>query len=306
MARTDDAVRPPAFTRYRTVILIAGMILFLPPLAFVFQATTGEDGFCGTWCPRMFFAWRSGVTGDQFLMGMARSFMGVALVAGTLLVTFFAGRYWCSHVCPVGAVMELGSRLVPKSLKIDFSTIPAAPVRYGYLAAYLIAPALGIGALCCNYCNFATVPRMFGAAFSSADLAYFFRAYGLINLALIGVLGFMAKGGRAYCNFLCPVGALDTLANKLGTPFGKRMAVDGRACNGCGNCVKECPTWAIEIDQRKAVIDQLSCLPCGLCAKACPEHAVIYGRQEQFRGEQVPAVVSYALSAVTERSARDE
>ncbi len=296
MARNEDAVRPSAFTRYRTLILIAGVILFLPPLAFIFQATTGENGFCGTWCPRMFFAWRSGTTGAQFLVGMARSFMGVALVAGILAVTFIAGRFWCSHVCPIGGVMELGSRLVPKPLKIDFSTVPAAPVRYGYLAVYLIAPALGIGALCCNYCNFAAVPRMFGAAFSEADLAYFFRAYGLINLALIAILGFLAKGGRAYCNFLCPLGALDALANKLGFHFGKRIAVAERACNGCGACAEACPTWAIEIKDEKAVVDQLSCFPCGLCMKACSEQAVVYDRKGKFHEEQALAAPSYALT----------
>lgn len=295
MARNnDDAVRHSAFTRHRTAILVAGAILFLPPLAFIFQATTGESGFCGTWCPRMFFTWRPGITGGQFLLGMARSFMGVALVAGTLLVTFFAGRYWCSHVCPVGAVMELGSRLVPKPLRIDFSPVPAAPVRYAYLTVYLIAPALGIGALCCNYCNFATVPRMLGAAFSQADLAYFLRAYGLINLALIAVLGFLAKGGRAYCNFLCPLGALDALANRFGRRFGKRMTVDERACNGCSACVKVCPTWAIGIAGEKAVIDQLSCFPCGSCMTACPEQAIVYSPMKQPDEEQVQVLPSYA------------
>ena len=243
----------------------------------------------------MFFTWRPGITGNQFLLGMARSFMGVALVAGTLLGTFFAGRYWCSHACPIGGMMELGSRMVPKPLKIDFSSIPAAPVRYGYLAVYLIAPALGIGALCCNYCNFAAVPRLFGAAFSKADLAYFFRAYGIINLALIVILGFMAKGGRVYCNILCPVGALDALSNKLGEKFGRRVRVIEERCTGCGLCKDACPVWAIEIDE-KARIDQLSCLPCGSCMKACPEQAVAYGLKRHRLEERVRTVPSYAMT----------
>ncbi len=265
---------PGFFTRHRTLILIAGLFLFLPPLAFIFQVSTGDNSFCGSWCPRMFFSWRQGTTGAQFLMGMLRSFMGVILVLGILTVTFFAGRYWCSHVCPIGGTMELGSRLVPRFLKINYSAIPAAPVRYGYLAVYLIAPAIGIGALCCNYCNFATVPRFFGAAMVPADMAYFFRTYGLINLGLIVGLGFLAKGGRGYCNFFCPIGALDALSNKLGARFGKRVTVSSGKCNGCGICKDVCPTWAIELKEEKASIDQLSCFPCGICGKECPQAAI--------------------------------
>lgn len=269
------------YQKHRTAILVASLVLFLPPLALLFQVSTGDNDFCGTWCPRMFWTWRQGMTGNQFLMGMLRAFMGVALVLVVLATTLFFGRWWCSHLCPIGGTTELGSRLLPRFLKIDFSAIPAPPVRYGYLAVYLIAPLAGIGSLCCNYCNFATIPRMFGAAFTPADLAYFLRTYGLINLGLIVVLGFMARGGRAYCNFLCPVGALDSLANRLGLSFGKRMQVAEHRCTGCGVCTDVCPTWAITGNGRgeAVAIDQYSCFPCGACEKVCPEGAILYGRK---------------------------
>jgi ferredoxin len=264
------------WVRHRLGILVASAILFLPPLSAVFQPS-GDVGFCGTWCPRMFFAWRKGQGAADFLLGFARSWLGVALVVGVLAVTFFASRAWCSHVCPIGGAMELGSRLVPRRFTIDFSRIPAAPVRYGYLAVYLAAPALGIGSLCCNYCNFAAVPRLFGAAFSSADLAYFLRSAGLVNLGLVVVLGFLARGGRAYCNLLCPVGALDALANRLGMRFGRRVRIDPARCDACGACAKVCPTWAIE-EKGTMRIDPLACLPCRACESVCPTEAIDYAR----------------------------
>jgi len=265
-------------SKHRTLILISALILFLPPLALLLQVATGDNGFCGRWCPRMFFIWRQGTTGQQFLMGMVRSIMGVGLVFGILGTTFFFGRYWCSHLCPIGGTTELGSRLVPKFLKIDFSSVPAAPVRYGYLAVYLVAPLVGLGSLCCNYCNFAAVPRIFGAPFSQADLVYFFRAYGIINLLMLVVLGFLAKGGRAYCNFFCPIGALDAVVSKFGTRFGRRVRILEDRCSNCGLCKDVCPTWAItegEVTQ----VDQLSCFPCRECEKVCPHSAVVYGRK---------------------------
>lgn len=231
----------------------------------------------------MFFSWRKGMSGGEFLLGFLRSWLGVALVAGILLSTWFLGRYWCSHLCPVGGAMETGGRLVPKRLKMDFSGIPAPSVRYGYLLVYLIAPALGLGSLCCNYCNFATIPRLFGAAFSQADLSYFFRTAGLINLGLVVVLGFFAKGGRGYCNFLCPIGALDAISNRLGRAFGRRVRITASKCNSCGACSRVCPVWAISADAAGAgtmKIDQLSCMPCRECEKICPQEAISYGKNK--------------------------
>ncbi len=150
-------------------------------------------------------------------------------------------------------------------------------MRYGYLAVYLLAPALGVGSLCCNYCNFAAVPRRFGAAFSGADLAYFLRGAGIVNLGLVVALGFLARGGRAYCNLLCPVGALDALANRVGARFGRRVRVDPARCDGCGACAKVCPTWAIERGE-VARIDPLACLPCRDCESVCPKEAIAYDR----------------------------
>ncbi len=268
------------WVKHRFKIIIAGMVLLLPPLAAVFQIS-GDTAFCGTWCPRMFFSWRKGMSGTGFLTGFVRSYLGVALVAGILASTFALGRYWCSHLCPVGGAMEIVSRFVPRWMKIDFSSLPASPVRYGYLSVYFLAPALGIGSLCCNYCNFATMPRLFGAVFSQADMAYFFRTAGLINLGLVVLLGFLAKGGRGYCNFLCPIGALDTLSNRLGQVFGKRVRIIGSKCTSCGACSRVCPTWAINAGADGAMkIDQFSCMPCRECEKACPQEAIRYGKSE--------------------------
>jgi len=265
------------WARYRNLILVVGIILFLPPLAAIVQLT-GDVNFCGRWCPRMFFVWREGTTMAAFLMGFVRSYMGVALVVAILATTLAFGRYWCSHLCPVASPLELASRLVPSSLKLDFSKTPAPSFRYAYLSVYLIAPIIGIGSLCCSYCNFAAVPRLFAAPFSAGDLTYFLRFQGVVNLGLLLFLGVFAKGGRAYCNFLCPIGALDALSNRIGLKFGRRIRIDQTKCTNCGECSKVCPTWAIDTEG-KTTINQLSCMPCRLCQGVCQTEAIYYGKQ---------------------------
>jgi len=193
----------------------------------------------------------------------------------------------------VGGTSELGSRLIPNKIKIRLDAIPASPVRYGYLAAYLLLPAFGLGSLCCSYCNFATVPRLFGAAFSQADMAFFLRSAGMINLGLLVGLGFLTKGGRGYCNLLCPIGALDSLVNRVGETFGRRIRVVKDRCNGCGLCKDACPVWAIDITE-KARINHFSCLPCGSCMKACPRQAIQYGLKKEGRALHVSETPSYS------------
>jgi len=268
--------RPEFLARFRYPIMAASVLFFLPPLAFLFQVT-GDSNFCGSWCPRMFFIWRQGTNLEDFVSGLQRSCFGVALVMAILLITLIWGRHWCSHFCPVGGIMELGSRVVPRKLQIDYSRLPAAAFRYGYLTVYFIAPLVGLGSLCCNYCNFAAAPRLPGAPFSPADFAYFLRAAGLVNLALILFLGFFARGGRAYCNLLCPIGAIDALVSRIRGRLGWRVRVDPSRCNTCKLCAEGCPTWAINM-KSPAAIDQLSCMPCRICMDKCPTGAISYDK----------------------------
>lgn len=44
-------------------------------------------------------------------------------------------------------------------------------------------------------------------------------------------------------------------------------------CQGCVNCIKQCPTEAIRIRSGKARITETRCIDCGECIRRCPSHA---------------------------------
>lgn len=45
-------------------------------------------------------------------------------------------------------------------------------------------------------------------------------------------------------------------------------------CLGYGSCAKVCPTRAIRIIDRKAVVDEELCIACGKCIKICPHELI--------------------------------
>ncbi len=50
--------------------------------------------------------------------------------------------------------------------------------------------------------------------------------------------------------------------------------VDPEKCDGCGECVEECPASAISIKDGKAVINEALCKGCGACGGVCPNKAI--------------------------------
>jgi polyferredoxin len=90
---------------------------------------------------------------------------------------------------------------------------------------------------------------------------------------LVVVLPVMTKK-RTQCSFLCPLGAINTLSNKV-TPF--TVKIDKKTCNECYKCVGICPLFALTEEGVKKGVVSVFCSKCGKCVDACPNKAIHFG-----------------------------
>lgn len=87
----------------------------------------------------------------------------------------------------------------------------------------------------------------------------------LAVLVIVVVLSIIVY--RPFCKWLCPLGALYALFNRVSL---FRMAVDKDKCISCGKCARVCK---MDVDVTKTP-NHTECIRCGKCVTACPTEAV--------------------------------
>lgn len=219
---------------------------------------------------------------EHILDGKAFRYASISVVSTVILLTlaFVFGPLFCGRLCPAGAFTEALSKLVPAKYQISWRTYTEiAPLRYGMLAGFCLVPFFD-GILACTFCNF----FLFDLLANYWTRGYFISlTSSLIFTAFMWlvVFGLFTKGGRGFCNFLCPVGAAQSLVYMLGCKLGLslRMQVDKHKCVGCGKCAQQCPMEAAMVVENKAELCVHNCIICGVCAHSCPVQAISYGRK---------------------------
>ncbi len=243
--------------------------------------------------------------------------LNVGAVVLLLLLTLLFGRVYCSLLCPLGIVQDLLSRLSGsrRGKEHRFGYHPAHNwLRYSILAlfaAFMVAgtvfavagalPAAGllepysafgriiqnlVSPLCMAGNNaLAWLAKQLGSDWFR-EVPIWVRSGAVFGIAqgtflLIALLAWFR--GRAYCNTLCPVGALLSLISRWSV-FGPR--INPHRCVSCGLCAKKCKASCINPAEHK--VDASRCVSCMNCLEACSRGAITYGLRWGYKGAPEP------------------
>lgn len=248
--------------------------------------------------------WLGWMAKIQFLPSLLA--MNVAVLASLIVLTLVFGRIYCSVICPLGVMQDLVAWLGGRRWKGNRWS-EMRNNRYGFsrslwwlrLASLMIIIAAfiaGIGSLVAllapysSYGRIATtlfqplyisVNNLFaGWAESVGSYAFYHRDVWLrstptlvvaaVSFVVIAILAW--RGGRTYCNTICPVG---TILGLLARFSWLRVYIDKSKCKNCKCCEHSCKTSCIDISHHS--IDRTRCVTCGVCLEKCKFGAIHYG-----------------------------
>ena len=193
-----------------------------------------------------------------------------------LLFGMFLGRVICGFLCPFGLIQELLHKIPVKKLNKNKITQKLTCIKYVILGIFVVMIPLFFGlrkqplpAFCKYICPAGTLEGalMLMLHPDNADLReltgglFYWKLAVLIAMMISCVFIF-----RAFCRFICPLGAIYSLFSKIAL-LGVR--VDMNKCNNCGACVKTCQMDIKRVGDRE-------CIQCGECIDVCPEKAITF------------------------------
>src|SRR5450759_557800 len=187
-----------------------------------------------------------------------------------LVATLVLGRGFCSWGCFYGGWDDGFSRMRKKPLIRNINEIwrwmPfAVLIMVALTAALTLMPTY-----CAWICPFKAVTEF--EQVTSVESAAKAGIFLSLFIGLVVVLPVMTKR-RTQCSFLCPLGAVNSLSNKI-TPF--TVKIDKEACTECFKCVEVCPIFALTKDDIKDGKVSMLCSKCGKCVDVCSKNAIHY------------------------------
>lgn len=233
----------------------------------------------------------------------ARTWLWSLAWAGVvLLACLIIPRGFCGYVCPLGTLIDLLDWAVGKRVRRFRVTGRAwwVHLKYYLLTAVLVSSAFGV--LVSSFV--AAIPVLTrGMQFGLGPLQAVLPAGGnpaapmnagqAVSLVLLlAILGLTFLGPRFWCRYLCPTGALFSIASLLRVT-GRNVA---SSCTDCGRCVESCSFDAIRAD---FVTRNADCTFCQTCGGTCPVHAIQFaGRWEKpdLRPAEDPPAGEISLS----------
>ena len=195
--------------------------------------------------------------------------IGLIALFGLLL-----GRMICGWLCPFGWIQELLYKAPGPKIRKSRVTRALSWIKYGVLAVFAVILPLWYGitkfpmpAFCKYICPAGTLEGAAGLLIHPANaglrsmLGELFSLKAAILVLTVTACVFVY---RAFCRFICPLGAVYSLFSRIALAG---VRVEASVCSGCGACVRTCRMDVLRVGDRE-------CIHCGECVSVCPEKAI--------------------------------
>jgi polyferredoxin len=198
-------------------------------------------------------------------------FSTVVLGGGVLLSGLLVGGAFCGWICPLGA---LGDALLwlRRKLRLPELRVPLRVdrvLRYGRFVVLLAVMGVTFRSVALVFANIDPYYTIFSLDWLfEPNLVEHWPAYAFA-VALIGGSLFVP---RLWCRYLCPLGGLLTVLQRL-SPIKVRR--NTQTCIDCKRCDRVCPT-RVAISTVPSVTHD--CTMCLRCVSACPVKATLETR----------------------------
>ena len=271
-------------------------------------------------------AWLGWMAKVQFLPAVLALNLGVVLAL--VVVTLLVGRVYCSVVCPLGVMQDvfawLGKKLRPRSRRrAPYAYSPALTwLRYAVLVLFVVALVAGLGsvaALVAPYSAYGRIaanllqPLWLWGNNALAAVAEHYGSYAfyerevwirglptlVVAVATLVVVAVLAvRGGRTWCNTVCPVG---TVLGQLARVSLFKVRIDETKCVGCRQCEHACKASCIDLKTLR--IDHSRCVDCFDCLDVCRKDAIGLRTRTKAHGAQADASAGGQAAAGPSRRA---
>ena len=196
-------------------------------------------------------------------------------VGGTLLLySILFGRMICGWLCPFGFIQELLHKIKTPKLKKSPVTRILSYLKYVILVFFVILVPLmyalrdiPLPAFCKYICPAGTLEGGISLLANEVNDSYFSMLGPIFTwkfLLMVSILVGCIFVFRLFCRFICPLGALYALFNRVSI-FGIKLNRD--KCVDCNKCISHCK---MDIHH----VGDPECISCGECISVCPTNAI--------------------------------
>jgi ferredoxin-type protein NapH len=179
----------------------------------------------------------------------------------SLFYFLLGGRTFCSWVCPVYLLTELGE-MVRCQCGTGDRILPLETKRYMLLLVFVATLASGL--------PYFEILSPIGIV--SRTVAFGSWSALLVVAGILVLEAFIAR--RVWCRSLCPLGGYYSLVGRY-SPLRIRFARE--QCTACGACTRICPVAEVLdpcLAGESATIMSGECTRCGACVDICREKAL--------------------------------